>query len=330
MELKNYLTPEIEKKLYQILQRDFPLVSRPFLHIAKTLGLEEEEVLQILQNWQKEGKLRQISAIFNPSYFQHRSSLFAFKVSKDKLDLAISVINAHPGVSHNYLRNHDYNLWFTLVVPPDVDLLKEAEELFQKSEALDFLYLPILKVFKIAVIFDEDRNFSEQELFDGDSWLSFSFNEKDKLLVKTLQEPLPLVSQPFKGIAESLEMSEDEIFDWLKSMKKRGALRRFAGLFKHHKMGYRKNIMVAWLVPQERIEEIAKKLVSYSFITHCYLRKSYPHFPYNLYTMCHFKEDEGLEVIQNIAEKLKITQYLPLETLKELKKIRLKLFYAKN
>lgn len=329
MEPKKELTPEIEKRLFHILQRDFPLISRPFLHIANTLGLKEGEILAILKNWQREGKLRQISAIFNPSYFQHKSSLFAFKVPREKLERAIEVINAHPGVSHNYLRNYVFNLWFTLVVPPEDDLLKESEELFRNCGALDYLYLPILKVFKIGVIFENDTNLTEQELIVSDQSQSFSFNEKDKILVKILQEPLPLISQPFKEIADTLEMSEEEIFDWLHEMKKRGALRRFAGLFRHHKMGYKKNIMVAWLVPQERIEEVAKKLSSYSFITHCYLRKSYPHFPYNLFTMCHFKED-GLEIIQDIAENLNLPQYLPLETIKELKKIRLKLFYTKN
>ncbi len=329
MAFKSFLTPEKEKKLIQLLQREFPLLSAPFLHLANQIGLKEEEVLEILQRWQEEGKLRQISAIFNPSYFRHKSSLFAFKVPEEKLKKAIEIINRHPGVSHNYLRNHAYNLWFTLVVPPEKDLLAEVEALFKESEASDYLYLPILKVFKIAVIFEQDTNGMEQDITLSKEEGAFEFTERDRFFVKILQEPLPLISQPFKKLADTFNISEKEIFDWLKEMKKRGALRRFAGLFKQHKLGFRKNIMVAWLVPQSKLEKVAQELSSLNFITHCYLRQSYPHFPYNLYTMCHFKED-GLEIIQNLAKGLHISEYLPLETLKELKKIRLKLFYIKN
>ncbi len=322
-------TPFDEKKLIYLLQKSFPLTSRPFDEIAKHLQTEEKLVLEVLRSWQKNGKLRQISAIFNPPALGHSSSLFAFKVPEKNLKKAESVINAHPGVSHNYLRNHTYNFWFTLVVPPGMDLLKEAEYLLKESGAEDFLYLPIIKVFKIAAVFDVEslNNFEENPLENKDE--IFPFSELDKNLVKLLQEPLPLVPEPFKVLAEKLGLKEEFIFEWLNNMKEKGALRRFAGLFRHVKLGYKRNIMVAWLVPEERIVEVGQKLSKYTFITHCYLRRSYPRWPYNIYTMCHFKE-EGFETIKNISQELSLSEFLPLETLRELKKIRLKLFYTKN
>lgn len=322
-------TPFEEKKLIYLLQKDFPLTSRPFDEIAQILQTKEDLILEVLRSWQKSGKLRQISAIFNPLAFGHSSSLFALKVPDANLKKAESVINAHPGVSHNYLRNHTYNLWFTLVVPPGIDLLKEAEHLFKASGAEDFLYLPIIKVFKIAAVFDVESLNNLEENTLGKKGEILHFSEMDKNLVKLLQEPLPLVSEPFKELAEKLGLKEEFIFDWLKKMKEKGALRRFAGLFKHVKLGYKKNIMVAWFVPEERMHEVGQSLSNYSFITHCYLRRSYPHWPYNIYTMCHFKE-KGLETIKEIAQELSLPQFLPLETLRELKKIRLKLFYTKN
>ncbi|MFN3504884.1 MAG: hypothetical protein ACK4Y7_01560 [Caldimicrobium sp.] len=184
---------EQENKLIYLLQKDFPLVSRPFLHLAEKIGLEEKQVLTILNKWQQEGKLRQISAIFNPSFFQHRSSLFAFKVKEDKLSKAIEIVNAHPGVSHNYLRNYIYNLWFTLVVPPGVDLLNEAEKLFHASCAEEYLFLPILKVYKIAVIFDHENSANEQELPPLETAEEknplLNFSERDIKFVKILQDP---------------------------------------------------------------------------------------------------------------------------------------------
>ncbi|MFN3406595.1 MAG: Lrp/AsnC family transcriptional regulator [Caldimicrobium sp.] len=324
------LTAEQENILISLLQKKFPLVSRPFLTLSENIGLKEEQVLTILKKWQEEGKLRQISAIFNPSFFQHKSSLFAFKVKEGQLGKAIEIINAHPGVSHNYLRNYIYNLWFTLVVPPDVDLLKEVEKLFQLSGAEEYLFLPILKVYKIAVIFEQENSVNEQEILPLEisekSTPILNFSERDIEFVKILQEPLPLTFYPFKEIAKKLDTSEEELFLWLEEMKKKGGLRRFAALFKHEKLGFKENIMVAWRVPENRIEEVVNKFSTYQFITHCYKRKSYPHFPYNLYTMCHFKKD-GEEVIKELSQELKIPNYLPLKTIKELKKIRLRLFY---
>lgn len=315
--------------MIHLLQRDFPLTSRPFEVIAKALNAEENLVLEVLRDWQKKGKLRQISAIFNPLALGHSSSLFAFKVPEENLPRAERVINAHPGVSHNYLRRHSYNIWFTLVVPPGVNLLEEAENLLRESGAEDFLYLPIIKVFKIAAVFDVESPNHLEEFTSSQREETFQFSELDKDLVKLLQEPLPLVTEPFKEIAEKLGLEESFIFAWLQKMKEKGALRRFAGLFRHTKLGYKKNIMVAWLVPEDRINEVGKNLSKYSFITHCYQRKSYPHWPYNIYTMCHFK-GEGLNTLKEISQELSLPEYLPLETLQELKKIRLKLFYIKE
>jgi len=319
-----------EKELIYLLQKEFPLSSKPFEELAKKLNTTEEKILNLLKAWEKEGKLRQISAIFNPGFFKHSSSLFAFKVDNDNLSLAIEVINSHPGVSHNYLREHEFNLWFTLVVPPEKDLFKEVEELFKRSRAYDFLYLPILKVFKISAVFNVDEINEENGVFQSQQTKKEGeFTERDKLFVKVLQEPLPLTSEPFKELAKRLNCTEEEIFEWINLMKEKGGLRRFGALFKHHKMGLKRNVLVAWRVPEERIEEVGSALARYPFITHCYLRKSYPHWSYNLYTMCHFKEREEEEnSLKRLSEEIQIQEFLPLKTLQELKKIRLKLFYC--
>lgn len=321
------ITPSQEQVLLEILQRDFPLHPKPFLCLATILKIDEIEILNLLQRWQSEGKLRQISAIFDPKAFQHRSSLFAFKVGEEILDRAKDIVNAHPGVSHNYLRDHPYNLWFTLVVPPNKDLMEEVDLLFRESGASDYLYLPVVRVFKISTVFHEKgENTSFDDNPSGQEAELQEISEMDKALVRALQEPLPLVREPFKDIAKKLGLNEEEIFSWLKEKKAKGALRRFGALFKHQKLGFVQNIMVGWSVSEDRIEEVAQYLARKTFITHCYQRKTYSHWPYNLYTMCHFKE-RGKEAIEALAKEIKLTDYLALETLKEFKKTRLKLFY---
>lgn len=324
------ISEAVKKDLLNIIQKNFPLKKRPFLEIGNLLNIEEEKVIEVLKELQKKKILRQISAIFNPWFFGHKSALFAFKVSSEKLEKAISIINKHPGVSHNYLRDHKYNLWFILVNLPERDLLKEAHRLAELCEIDEYLYLPALKTFKISTVFENEviNNYAKEEILETESGkLNKDFSEKDKNLVKALQEPIPLVKNPFEKIANSLGMEEEEIFSWIKEMKKKGALRRFGALLKHDKLGFKTNVMVAWEVEKNKMEDIVKKLSKNLFITHCYERKTYPHWKYNLYTMCHFKEEKEKEKIPLLAREFGIKNYVMLETIKELKKVRLKLFY---
>jgi DNA-binding Lrp family transcriptional regulator len=318
-----------EKELLNVIQKEFPLEKRPFLKIGERLNIKEEEVIKYLKYLKKKRILRQISAIFNPWFFGHRSSLFTFKVPPEKLDKAISIINKHPGISHNYLRNHNYNLWFILVSLPEKDPLNEADRLAKLCEVEDYLYLPALRTFKISTVFgDNISDFDKEEITDIETVeVNKNITEKDKILVRVLQEPLPLVKTPFKEIAKSLGIKEEDLFLWIKEMKEKGALRRFGALLKHNKLGFKINIMVAWEAKRDKIDFFIEELSKELFITHCYERKTYPNWKYNLYTMCHLKEKKDKEKIPLLAQKYGIENFIMLETIKELKKIRLKLFY---
>ncbi len=312
-----------EKRLLKLLQKNFPLENRPFLKIAQELGIKERELINYLDDLQKKGILRQISAIFDPSYFGHSSSLFACKVDENRLERAIEIINKHPGVTHNYLRDHEFNLWFILVVLPKKDVLEEGKKLAEEAGIKKLLYLPVLKIFKISTVFGLEEGGSNGTKIKR----RFNFSEKDIEFVRILQEPLPLVEEPFRIIAEKLKIKEKDLFEWIKEMKEKGALRRFGALFKHDKIGLKNNIMVAWKVDKEKIDFVGKELARNSFITHCYKRKSYPEWNYTLYTMCHFKKKEEEKIISELAKKYEIKDYILLRTIKELKKKRLKLFY---
>ena len=317
-------------KFLSFIQKKFPLVERPFLQIAEKFGLSENEVINLIKDLQEKKVIRQISAIFNPDYFGHTSGLFAFKVPEESLFKSIEVINNHPGVTHNYLRNHEYNLWFILVALPERNLLKEVKNLAELCGISDYLYLPAIKTFKISTVVDLENlgieNLELDSLFQKKKTKAF-FSEFDKKMVKILQEPLPLVENPFEVIAGSLGITQRELFSWIKEMKKKGALRRFGALIKHDKVGYKINVMVGWEVEEKKIELLAKELIRYPFISHCYERKTYPHWRYNLYSMCHFKKEEEKKIISEIAKKYEIDNYIMLKTLKEFKKVRLKLFY---
>ncbi len=316
-----------DKRLFELVQKDFPLTERPFYELGQRVGLSEEEVIARLIYWREKGILRQISAIFEPNFFGHHSALFAMKVPPQHLEKAAEIINAHPGVSHNYLRNSEYQLWFILVVPPEKELLKEANSLARASDAKDMLYLPVIKTFKISTIFgitSSDQEENEKE----ENFTEHTYSLEDVSIVKALQEPLELSPRPFSFIAQQLNLTEEQIFSWIRTKKQIGALRRFGALMKSNKLGLKTNFMVAWEVTDPfQKEEFGNFLARQKFVSHCYERKCYPHWPFNVYSMCHFSNREEAKVIHKIAEKFSVKNYRVLETLKELKKVRLKLFY---
>ncbi len=322
---------KLDRKLLDLVQRNFPLIPQPFRELGAKLGLSEEEVLQRLRKLTQQGVLRQIGAIFNPQALGYRTSLVAFAVPKEKQEHAAQVINRHPGVSHNYLRDHPYNFWFTLAVPPERSLEEEVQKLASESQAQDFMILPVKRVFRIAVVF----NLEEGMAGDAPNFLTpvnpVKPDPQTIRLVRATQEALPLTSRPFAEVAQKVNLSESELLQWIEKMLSQGVMRRFAGLVRHHRAGFRGNVMVAWEVPPDRLEEIGRALARQTGVTHCYERKTYPHWPYNLYTMIHGKDTpKTLERVKELAQKYQIPRYLPLKTLKEYKKVRLKLFMENN
>lgn len=119
---------ESDKELLNEIQWTFPLVTRPFDAIAKKFDTTPEDIKTRLIQLKEIGVLRQLSAIFDTRKLGYTSSLVAMEIESDKLEHVASKINGHPGVSHNYERDHEFNLWFTLAVPPGADLKAELEK----------------------------------------------------------------------------------------------------------------------------------------------------------------------------------------------------------
>ncbi len=320
-----------DRALLDEVQRRFPLKPAPYQVLAERLGLREEEILRRLARIKEEGLLRQISAIFNPQALGYRTTLVAASVRPEKVSQAASVINAYPGVSHNYLRHHPLNLWFTIAVPPGDDLEETVAGLLKRAGAEKYLILPIKRVFHIAVVYDFGENGSETPAPQAKRKTPLKDSlpdQKTVTLVRLTQEDLPLVSRPFEELGKKGGLGEEEVLSWLKEGLDTGLIRRFAGLVRHTRAGLKGNVMVAWRVPEERLEEVGGALAAERRVTHCYERKAYPDWPYNLYTMVHAKDEkEALKTVTHLASALEIRDYLPLKTLKELKKVRLKLFW---
>jgi DNA-binding Lrp family transcriptional regulator len=326
----------IDRRLLDLLQLHLPLTEHPYQDLGNSLGLSEEEVLHRLRRLREEGILRQIGAIFDSSRLGYQSTLVAFEIDPPLLDLMAYRLNAHPGISHNYARDHRYNLWFTLTVPRAMDLRGETARLASEVGAKDFLFLPAIAIFKIGVRLSLSREEEEEGAFSlgGPTSENRQAGESIQPLtsaeiraVRALQDDLPLQPRPFQLLAEREEMEEGELLEFARSFLSRGIMRRFSGILYHRQAGFHFNRLALWQVAEEEVREAGRKMAAVQSVSHCYQRATYPHWPYPLYTMFHAQtRREADEILQSLVEATGIREYLLLETIREYKKERVQYF----
>lgn len=311
------------------IQKKFPLVARPFKVIADELGMSEEEVLSILQEQKNSNIIRQTSAIFDTKRLGYKSSLVAFKVPSDKISAAVKIINSHPGISHNYERNHDFNIWFTLGVAPDskLGLDRTVEILAELTEADDYIMLPTLKLFKINVKLNTTGKDEKKEEVKKVVHSDIEMTPLHHAIVRTAQYDIDMVSEPFKKIIDELDIDYDTFFSILQELQEAGIMRRFASILNHRKAGFNANAMVVWDVDETNGEEIGATAAAFSAVSHCYLRPKYENWPYNLFTMVHGKtKEETNSIIAEMANEIEAKSHMPLYSSREFKKIRIEYF----
>ena len=319
----------MKAELLSILQKRFPLVPKPFAVIAEELGLDEETVIKLIAEEKKNKIIRQISPIFDTKRLGYSSSLVSFKVRREDIDKAVEIINAHPGVSHNYEREHPFNIWFTLAVAPNSEfgLKKTVEVLAEEANAMEYIMLPTLKLFKISVKLNTIGNDAKKETVVKPNRKAIELTPLHYKVIVLAQNDIPIVSEPFKAIVEELGLSYEEFFSILNELKDAGVMRRFAGILNHRKAGFNANAMVVWDVDEAKGEEVGEKAATFSAVSHCYLRPKYPNWPYNLFTMVHGKTTEETNaIIKEMAGELDHFSRRPLYSTREFKKVRIKYF----
>jgi DNA-binding Lrp family transcriptional regulator len=142
-----------DKELLNRLQSGLPLVSRPFKSLAEELGQDESWVLARIKELQEEKIIRRLGGVFDSKSLGFSSTLIAMKVPPDKIEEVAEIINSYPMITHNYLRNHEYNLWFTLTASSSLELESTLQEIVAKTGVSEYLNLPTKRVFKINVEF---------------------------------------------------------------------------------------------------------------------------------------------------------------------------------
>jgi DNA-binding Lrp family transcriptional regulator len=324
----------IDKDLLNLIQREFPLEREPFEAIGRDLGLPGDEVIRRIDALKRGRVIRQISAIFDTRVLGYESSLVAARIPSEKLNSAAKAINSHPGVSHNYERNNEFNLWYTVAVPPDSRLGLEGtvEVLHKISGAEKTRVLPTLKLFKIGVTLDmregatskkEAPQYGEADRQTADRNIS----EDDKAAIRALQEDVPLTPRPFDLWGRQFGLSSEELLERAYDLQGRKIMRRFSAVLYHRKAGFRANAMGVWVVPPERVEEVGNMFAQYQAVSHCYQRPVYEDWPFALFSMVHGRTEEECEsVLDAMAAESGLTERASLYSTREYKKTRVRYF----
>ena len=324
----------LDRRLLTLAQKGFPLDARPYAAFGEALGISEAECLSRIERLKRGHILRQIGAIFDTRRLGYQSSLVAVRLPKERLDAGAEAVNEHPGVSHNYGRNHAYNLWYTVALPPGVSMERTVEKIHGLCGGQVTRLMPTLRLFKIGVQLDVAGTSKLSDETEGEAiWAwktppkAADLTEADIRAIRALQEDLPLVPAPFAGLGEQEGLSGEEILQAARKFSADGILRRYSAVLHQRAAGFVVNGMVVWKVPTVRIEELGPVMGGFRGVTHCYQRPTYEDWPYTVFTMIHARTGpECKGVVDAIAAKTGLAEYEILYSTKEFKKVRVKYF----
>jgi DNA-binding Lrp family transcriptional regulator len=326
---------DLDKRLLNLMQGRFPIAARPYQHVAALAGVSEEEAMARVRRLLDERIIRQVTPIFDTRALGYSSMLVAAKVDPENPWRAAQVINEHPGVSHNYLRNHEFNIWFTIATEPGSALGLEGtlELLARLAGAESIRQLPTLKLFKIRMDLEMEGSTEElakaAEAVEPAETARQPYDERDVAVIRALQGDMPVVAEPYAPAAERVGMAQEAFLEHLEGMRERRLLRRVAAILYHRRAGFSANGMGVWKVPDERITELGPRMAAFRGISHCYQRPTYEDWPYSIFTMAHGRSKEECDaILDSIAEATGIRERATLYSSTEFKKIRLLYFTA--
>ncbi len=326
-----------EKRLLHLVQTAFPLTPRPYHALAAALGVGEDDVIEMLQAFKDRHLLREIRAIFEARQLGFELALIGFEMPADHLAEAAQIVNAHPGVSHNYQREHRLNLWFTLAVPHSFDIRAHAETLAQRCACANWLFLPGTAMHKRKAQFaiqgaEGEQWQAAQSVAPSAATMLASASlsrELQHAIMCALQHDLPLTTTPFAEMARQFAISEATLFAFIAELHARGVMSRFAGLLKHRNLGFTANAMVVWEISPDIVPAFVATVLQDRAVSHCYERVTSPAWPYNMYTMLHGAERVQTDrLIAALAAQFGLTAYETLYSAKEYKKQMIDYFSA--
>lgn len=330
---------ELEQNLLAIIQDAFPLEERPYLVLAEQLGSDEQSVFAAVENLRRSGIIRRIGGVYDSKALGFISRLCAGKVptattgaaDDSALEKFAAVVNVIPAITHNYVRSHEYNVWFTVIAQSEEEIQKIVDDVCAKTDLHDVHVLSATKKFKINTVMGAGAPVSSRHLAVGRKKSVESRAElsaSDRVRIRIACNDIPHTLTPFKD----WDVSCDELCEDLDLRR----MRRFGAILRHQEAGFAFNAMVCfaetvdsrqWSVDRNSVNPAGAILASKPYISHCYNRPAFEGFPYTLYAMMHAQSAEELDrQIKEAAESIGNSDYVVLRSVRELKKTSFKFF----
>ena len=351
---------ELEQLLLSVIQDAFPLEERPYQVLAEQLGSDEQSVFAAVENLRQSGIIRRIGGVYDSKALGFISRLCAGKVPStvsgaaddSALEKFAAVVNVIPAITHNYVRSHEYNVWFTVMAQSEAEIQKIVEDVCSKTELHDVHVLLATKKFKINTVMgagsDERRKTRDERsviLSARSESKNLCLTDNDRSRIRIACDDIPHSLTPFKDWGVSCKELREDL-----DLRR---MRRFGAILRHQEAGFAFNAMVCFRLDERSVilsytklrtsvlklsyplrgEQSESKdpagaiLAQKPFISHCYERPAFEGFPYTLYAMMHAQSAEELDRnIKEAAESIGNPDYVVLHSVRELKKTSFKFF----
>ena len=329
----------IDRALLNAIQNHFPIALHPYESLGEAVGTTEEDAYKRIQRLRQEGIIRRLGGVFDSRRLGYYSTLCTSKVPEEKIPVLAKLLEGIPGVTHNYIRNHEYNVWFTLIARSQAVAESILQNIREVSGVSEVFSLPATRLFKINVNFDlSDEDTSEEEGIDtfGDANLRgahmgnispYDLSNEDIALIQVLQGNLPDSQTPFTVLAERLQWQVDVVISIASRLLEEKVIRRFGAVLRHQKAGFVANAMGVWQVDPERAAVVGETMARFKEVSHCYQRPTLPDWPYSLFTMVHGRTTEDCgDVMKRISLATGVKTYSMLFSTAELKKSSMQYF----
>ena len=337
---------EFDQHLLDIIQDAFPLEERPYQVLADMLNARgsageppresftEQQVFENVEKLRNSGVIRRLGGIYDSHRLGFISRLCAGKVptvatgaSDDSaLEKFAAAANEIPAITHNYLRTHDYNVWFTVIAQSEDEICSVVDKLCSETDLHDVHILSVTKKFKIDTVMKLDERRKTKDERDGSALRRgsgqalagiscASLSSSDKARIRTACTDIPHMLTPYADWGVSLDELREDL------VQKR--MRRFGAVLRHQQAGFAYNAMVCF----DALADAGAALAKNPHVSHCYERPAFEGFPYTLYAMMHAQSAAELEeYIKDAARSIGNPGYAVLHSVRELKKTSFKFF----
>jgi DNA-binding Lrp family transcriptional regulator len=317
-----------DRRILQALQDEFPLCRSPYAEVGRQTGLSAEEADRRIFSLRQRRVIRRIGGVINNRRLGLVATLAAMKVPPERINEVALVAYALPNVTHNCLREHEYNMWLTLTAKSREELAATVLQLKRVTRITELLDLPALKTYKINVRLDFGQPQEVRRAARTDaavappaSGCSIELTETQEKALDLLQGDLPDGLEPYDALAGRAGLPVETFLATARELVRSGCFRRISALVNHGQVGFPANALCVWQVPAGDADEAGRAISAFTAVTHCYRRPVSDGWPYAIFSTIHGRKRAACEeTARKIAESVEPISYRVIFGGRELKK----------